>query len=75
MDIKLGMPEVLVVFALIIYPQSFTFASVAFCLGLLGRTMSYVMNYSIEMKKAESINQSVNDLGEAFNGIFGGDKK
>ena len=32
------------------------------------------MDYSVEMKKAESINQSVNDLGEAFNGIFGGKK-
>ena len=74
MDIKIGMPEILVVFALVIYSQSFTFSAVAFCLGLLGRILSYIMDYSVEMKKAESINQSVNDLGEAFNGILGGKK-
>ena len=74
MNIKIGMPEILVVFALVIYSQSFTFSAVAFCLGLLGRILSYIMDYSVEMKKAESINQSVNDLGEAFNGIFGGKK-
>ena len=75
MDIKIGMPEILVVFAFVIYSQSFTFSAVAFCLGLLGRIFSYLVDYSLEMKKAESINQSVNDLGEAFSGIFGGKKE
>ncbi len=75
MDIKIGMPEVLVLFALVIYPQSFTFATVSFCLGILGRLFSYVMNYSIEMKKTESINQSVDDLGNAFKDMFGAKKE
>jgi len=74
MDIKIGMPEILVVFALVIYSQSFTFAATAFCLGLLGRVFSYVMNYSIEMKKAEAINQNVDDLGNAFKDLFNGKK-
>ena len=74
MDIKIGMPEILVVFALVIYSQSFTFAVTAFCLGLLGRVFSYVMNYSIEMKKAEAINQNVDDLGNAFKDLFNGKK-
>ena len=47
MDIKIGMPEILVVFALVIYSQSFTFSAVAFCLGLLGRILSYIMDYSV----------------------------
>ena len=54
MDIKIGMPEILVVFAFAIYSQSFTFSAIAFCLGLLGRIFSYLVNYSVEMKKAES---------------------
>lgn len=74
MDIKIGMPEILVLFALVIYSQSFTFSVAAFCLGLIGRIFSYVINHSLEMKRAESINQSVNDIGDAFNGIFGGKK-
>ena len=74
MDIKIGMPEILVVFAFVIYPQSFTFSAIAFCLGLLGRIFSYVMNYSIEMKKAESMSQSVDDLGNAFKDMFGVNK-
>ena len=74
MDIKIGMPEILVLFALVIYPQSFTFSATAFCLGLLGRIFSYVMNYSIEMKKTESLNQSVDELGNAFKDMFGGKK-
>lgn len=74
MDIKIGMPEILVLFALVIYSQSFTFSATAFCLGLLGRIFSYVMNYSIEMKKTESLNQSVDELGNAFKDMFGGKK-
>ena len=75
MDIKIGMPEILVLFALVIYSQSFTFSATAFCLGLLGRIFSYIMNYSLEMKKAESIHQSVDDLGNAFKDMFGGKKE
>ena len=75
MKLKIGMPEVLVVFSLFMFDLSFWFSVVAFSLGVIGRIFEYVMNYSIEMKRAESINQSVNDLGEAFNGIFSGNKK
>lgn len=75
MDIKIGMPEILVLFALVIYSQSFTFATVSFCLGLSGRIFSYVMNYSIEMKKAEAVNQNIEDMGQALSGLFSGNKK
>lgn len=74
MDIKIGMPEILVVFAFVIYSQSFTFSAIAFCLGLLGRIFSYVMEYSIEMKKAETFNQNVDELGTAFKDLFSGKK-
>ena len=74
MDIKIGMPEILVVFAFVIYSQSFTFSAIAFCLGLLGRIFSYVMEYSIEMKKAETLNQNIEDIGTAFKDVFSGKK-
>ena len=74
MDIKIGMPEILVVFALVIYSQSFTFSAIAFCLGLLGRIFSYVLNYSIEMKRAEAVNANIDDLGNAFKDLFNGNK-
>tara|TARA_B100000989_G_C19359742_1_gene392727 strand:+ start:333 stop:560 length:228 start_codon:yes stop_codon:yes gene_type:complete len=75
MDIKIGMPEILIIFALVIYPESFTFSTIAFCAGLLGRIFSYVLNYSAEIKKTETINQSVDDLGTAFKEMFGGNKE
>ena len=74
MDIKIGMPEILVVFAFVIYSQSFTFSAIAFCLGLLGRIFSYVLNYSIEMEKAKTLNQNIEDIGSAFKDVFSGKK-
>ena len=74
MDIKIGMPEILVVFAFAIYSQSFTFSAIAFCLGLLGRIFSYSLEYSIEMKKAEAVNANIDDLGNAFKDLFNGKK-
>ena len=74
MDIKIGMPEILVIFAFVIYSQSFTFSAIAFCLGLLGRIFSYILNYSIEMKKAETLNQNIEDIGTAFKDVFSGKK-
>ena len=74
MDIKIGMPEILVVSAFVIYSQSFTFSAIAFCLGLLGRIFSYVLEYSLEMKKAEAVNANIDDLGNAFKDLFNGKK-
>ena len=74
MNIKLGMPELLVLFSLFMYSQSFWFSIVAFNLGLVGRIVQYLMDYSTELKKAEAINQSVDELGTAFKDLFGGNK-
>ena len=62
------------VFAFVIYSQSFTFSAIAFCLGLLGRIFSYVLNYSIEMEKAKTLNQNIEDIGSAFKDVFSGKK-
>tara|TARA_B100001057_G_C22754462_1_gene913106 strand:- start:552 stop:785 length:234 start_codon:yes stop_codon:yes gene_type:complete len=70
MNLKFGMPELLVLFALFMYSQSFWFSVVSFCLGLLGRIIQYLMDYNSELKKAEAINQSVDELGTAFKDLF-----
>ena len=75
MNIKFSMPELLVLFSLFMYSQSFTFAIVAFTLGLLGRIIVYIMDYSVEMKQAESAKESVNEAVDAFASIFNGNKK
>ena len=75
MTLKIGMPEVLVLFSLFMFEMSFWFSIVSFSLGVLGRIVEYITNYSIEMKKAESINQSVDDLGNAFKDLFNGNKE
>ena len=75
MNLKFGMPELLVLFALFMYSQSFWFSVVSFCLGLLGRIAQYLMDYSAELKKAEAINTSVDELGTAFKDLFSGNKE
>ena len=75
MKLKFGMPELLVLFALFMYSQSFWFSVISFCLGLFARIIQYLMDYSAELKKAEAINQSVDDLGVAFKDLFGGNKE
>ena len=75
MKLKIGMPEVLVLFSLFMFEMSFWFSIISFSLGVLGRIVEYITNYSIEMKKAESINQSVDDLGNAFKDLFNGNKE
>ena len=75
MNIKLGMPELLIIFSLVMYSQSFYFSIVSFCLGIFARFFSYVLDYSTELKKTEAINQSVDDLGSAFKDLFGGSKE
>ena len=74
MNLKFGMPELLVLFALFMYSQSFWFSIVAFCLGLFGRIVQYLMDYNTEFKKAEALNQSVDELGTAFKDLFSGNK-
>jgi len=74
MNVKLGMPEILILFALFIYSQSFTFSIISFVLGISGRLVTYIMDYSSEMKKAEVINQNVDELSTAFKDLFGGKK-
>ena len=72
MQIKLAMPEILVLFSLFMYSQSYTFSVIAFCLGLFARVGSYLIEYGTEVKKAEALNQSAEDLGSAFKEVFNG---
>ena len=74
MQIKLGMPEILVIFSLFMYSQSFSFAITAFVLGLLARVSNYLLEYSAEMKKAEAVSQNIDELGTAFKDLFSGKK-
>ena len=75
MKLHFGMPELLVLFSLFMYSQSFWFSIVAFCLGLFGRIAQYLLSYSAELKKAEAINQSVDELGTAFKDLFSANKE
>ena len=70
MQIKLGMPEILILFSLVVYTQSFYFSVASFVLGISGRLIEYLMNYGIEMKRAESVNQNLDELGTAFKDFF-----
>lgn len=72
MQVKLSMPEILVIFSLLMYSQSFTFSIIAFCLGLFSRLGTYLIDYGKEMKKAEAINSSAEEIGNAFKDVFGG---
>ena len=69
-NIKFGMPELLVVVALFLYSQSFWFSIISFSLGVVARFMEYIMNWSLEQKKAEAINEEITGAAEALKNIF-----
>jgi hypothetical protein len=71
MNIEFSMPELLVVFSLLMYSQSFTFALVAFSLGLTGRMLQYIIDYGADMKKAESINENLDEAANVLKNLFG----
>ena len=74
MKLKLGMPEVLVLFSLFMFSQSFWFSVIAFSLGVLGRFFDFVMEKSLEQKKAEAINSEINNAADAIRNMFNVDK-
>ena len=74
MNVKIGMPEILVVFSLVMYSQSFAFAITAFVLGLFARIIDYTMEYSEKIKQVESLNSSVEDMKTAVKDLFNADK-
>ena len=74
MKLKLGMPEVLVLFSLFMFAQSFWFSVIAFSLGVLGRFFDVVMEKRLEQKKAEAINSEINNAADAIRNIFNTDK-
>ncbi len=75
MKLTFGMPEILVLFSALMYSQSYWFAVVAFSLGIVGRIGTYLIDYGTEIKKAEAINKSADELGSALTGLFGGSEK
>lgn len=70
MNIKFSMPELLVLFSLLMYSQSFWFAVISFNLGLLARIIDYIMDYSAELKKAETINENISEAAESLKNMF-----
>jgi len=70
MNIKIGMPEILVIFSLMIYTHSYTFSSIAFVLGILARIIQYLMDYSEKLKKAETLTNSVEEAQEVLKDLF-----
>lgn len=75
MKLTFGMPEVLVLFGLVMYTQSFWFSIIAFVLGVLGRMSDYLLHWSLEQKKSEAINTEINNAADAIRNIFNVDTK
>ena len=70
MNIKIGMPEILIIFSWMMFPLSVPFSILAFALGLIARITDYLMNYSEKLKKSESMNESVEEVTEVLKGLF-----
>ena len=70
MKLKFGMPEVLILFSLFMYTQSFWVSVISFVLGVTGRLFDYVLHWSLEQKKAEAINSEINNAADAIRNIF-----
>ena len=70
MNVKLGMPEVLVLFSLFMYSQNFWFSITAFTAGLLGRFCTYILETGAKPKLAEQKKQDVDSVAEFVKDIF-----
>ena len=70
MNIKLGMPEILIIFSTFMYSQSFSFAITAFVLGVFARVFDYVMEFQAKQNQAASVKEGVDDVTEILKGIF-----
>ncbi len=70
MNIKIAMPEVLVIFSIFMYSQSFWFSVIAFCLGLLARIFSYVLEFHEKQAQTQSIKEGADEVANALKGIF-----
>ena len=70
MNVKLGMPEVLVLFSLFMYSQNFWFSLIAFTAGLLGRFCTYILETGAKAKLAEQKKQDVDSVAEFVKDIF-----
>tara|TARA_B100000575_G_C22816450_1_gene480588 strand:+ start:403 stop:630 length:228 start_codon:yes stop_codon:yes gene_type:complete len=69
-NIRFGMPELLVTISLFLYSQSFWFSIISFSLGVMARFMEYILNWSLEQKKAEAINNELTGAAETLRNIF-----
>ena len=74
MNINIGMPEILVVFALVMYSQNFWFAVIAFSLGLLARIVTYLMDYGTKMQSAEQARQDIKGVSDLVKDMFQNEK-
>ena len=70
MNVKLGMPEVLVLFSLFMYSQNFWFSIIAFTAGVLGRFFTYILEVGVKAKIAEQKKQDVDSVTEFVKDIF-----
>ena len=73
MKVKFGMPELLILFSLFMFAQSFWFSVAAFSLGTLARVFDYVLHWSLEQKKAEALNEEITNAADAIKNIFKND--
>tara|TARA_A100001011_G_scaffold334405_1_gene362731 strand:- start:1580 stop:1828 length:249 start_codon:yes stop_codon:yes gene_type:complete len=57
--IKFGMPEILIVFSCLMYSSSFWFSVTAFCLGVLSRLASFLIEYNEKQERSKHISSEV----------------
>jgi len=75
MNVKLGMPEVLVLFSLMMYSQNYWFSVIAFTAGLLARFCSYILEVGKAQKLSEQKMQEVENVTDFVKDIFSHEKK
>jgi len=74
MNIKFSMPELLVLFSLFMYSQSFWFAVGAFTLGVISRLTVYLLDYGKELKRAENLSNGLDELSATVKDMLGANK-
>jgi len=70
MYIKISMPEILIIFSLFMYSQSFNLAMTAFVLGIAGRLFGYLLEFQEKQAQSNLTKDSVEEVATVIKDIF-----
>jgi len=64
--INIGMPEILIIFSLFMYSQSFWFSVIAFSIGVISRLCAVALDRAEEQEKIKKTSEIIEQSADKF---------